>query len=268
MSKKELLGSDIAGLIKERQASAVRSLGVKPTLAIIRTNKDPITDLYLRIKQKYALDIGAETELVETTDELLPKVIGELNVRPDIHGIIIQLPLEDPTKTEAVLSLVDPSKDIDGLGNDAIYDPATPTAILWLLAAYNIELRGKHVLIVGQGRLVGAPLAKMLTDSGVDVETADDTARNLAELCQNAQILISAAGSANLITDKMVSVDAIIVDAGTSVGNSEVVGDVSDEVRARPDVMITPKKGGVGPLTVAALFENLLKATRKQAVAE
>ncbi len=264
MSKKELIGSDIAGFVKERQGSSVRSLGVQPSLAIVRTNKALVTDVFLRIKQKYAEDIGALIELVETSDDLLPSVIHSLNARPDVNGIVIQLPLNDPKFTESVLSLVSPKKDIDGLGKNPIYDPATPTAILWLLASYNIDLRGKKVLVIGQGRLVGAPLTKMLLDSGVDVATADDTNTNLRELCLSSQIIISATGQPGLITSEMVPVDAIVIDAGTATDNGEVVGDVSDEVRERPDVTITPKKGGVGPLTVSALFENLLKAVRSQ----
>ncbi len=264
MSKKELIGSDIAGFVKERQGSSVRSLEVQPCLAIVRTNKALVTDVFLRIKQKYAEDIGALIELVETSDELLPSVIQSLNARTDVNGIVIQLPLNDPKFTESVLSLVSQKKDIDGLGKNPIYDPATPTAILWLLASYNIDLRGKKVLVIGQGRLVGAPLTKMLLDSGVDVATADDTTTNLRDLCLNSQIIISATGQPGLITNEMVPIDAIVIDAGIATDNGEVVGDVSDEVRERPDVTITPKKGGVGPLTVSALFENLLKAVRSQ----
>lgn len=264
MSKKELIGSDIAGFIKERQGSSVRSLELKPKLAIVRTNKAVVTDVYLKIKLKYAEDIGVLAEVVETTDALLPSVIQSLNERSDVSGIVIQLPLNDPKVTGSILSLVVPKKDIDGLGKNPIYDPATPTAILWLLASYNIELRGKKVLVIGQGRLVGAPLTKMLLDSGVDVATADDTTTNLRELCLSSQIIISATGQPRLITNEMVPVDAIVIDAGTSTDNGEVVGDVGDEVRKRPDVTITPKKGGVGPLTISALFENLLKAVRSQ----
>ena len=104
----------------------------------------------------------------------------------------------------------------------------------------------------------------MLLDSGVAVATADDTTTNLRDLCLNSQIIISATGQPGLITNEMVPIDAIVIDAGIATDNGEVVGDVSDEVRERPDVTITPKKGGVGPLTVSALFENLLKAVRSQ----
>lgn len=262
MAKKELHGSDVASFIKLRQASAVRSMKLKPTLAIVRTNQSPVTDIYLKIKKSYADDIGVNLEVIQTSDSEAIAIINTLNKRLDVHGIIVQLPLDDPSKTEDVLNSVDPAKDVDGLSAKAVYDPATPTAILWLLASYNIDLRGKKVLVIGQGRLVGAPLIKMLKNSDVDVSGADETTKNLSELSTESQIIISAVGRANLITSDMVPLGTVVVDAGTSTDNGEVVGDVSEEVRARADTIITPKRGGVGPLTVAALYENLLSATR------
>jgi methylenetetrahydrofolate dehydrogenase (NADP+)/methenyltetrahydrofolate cyclohydrolase len=260
-----LNGSDIAGFIKERQAASVRSMAVKPMLAIICTNSNPVTNLYLRIKQNYATEIGVTTEIYQITDSEAPKAIEELNNREDIHGIIVQLPLGDPSKTDDIVNAVSPGKDVDGLTTNSPYDPATPTAILWLLASYNIDFRDKKVLVIGQGRLVGGPLAKMLANSEVEVTIADDTTKNLKDLCLQSQIIITATGKARLISPDMVPQNAIIIDAGTSTDNSGVVGDVADEVRDRGDVVISPKRGGVGPLTVAALFENLLQATRMQA---
>ncbi len=264
MSKKELLGSDIASIIMDRQAASVRSFEIKPKLVIIRTNDDPVTDVYLRIKQNYADSIGAEIEVLQTTEKEAVAVIQECNERTEIHGIIVQLPLKDPTKTDDILSAVSPAKDIDGLAPISNFDPATPTAILWLLASYNIDLRGKKVLVVGQGRLVGEPLTKMLRNSGVDVDTADENTKDLSEVCKQAQIIISAAGAPRIITADMIAEDAVVIDAGTTTDNGEVVGDVDESVRNRDDVIITPKRGGVGPLTVATLFENLLLAARNQ----
>lgn len=265
MAKKlSLNGSEPAGFIKERQASTVRSLDEKPCLAIVRTNTDPITGVYLKIKKSYADDIGAKVEIVETSDKNIASEINLLNGRKDVHGIIIQLPLKNPTQTNEIINLVAADKDVDGLGSNSPYEPATPLAILWLLASYNIDLRGKRVLIVGQGRLVGAPLAKMLLASGVDTMTADDKTNNLTELCLQSQIIITATGQPGLITSEMIQPGTIVVDAGTSTDQGGVVGDVAESVRMRDDISITPPKGGVGPLTVAALFENLLIAYRKQ----
>lgn len=264
MAKKELLGSEIAGFIQQRQATAVRSMSVKPKLAIINTNPSQVTDLYLRLKKDYADSIGAEVEIVSVAENDAIGAIDSLNTRTDIHGIIVQLPLLDPSLTDKLLSEVSVAKDVDGLSPDSKFDPATPTAILWLLASYNIDLRGKKVLVVGQGRLVGAPLTKMLANSQVDVSIADETTKNLADLCLESQIIITAVGKPSLITEIMVPVDAVVIDAGASSDNGKVVGDVDDMVRDRKDVTITPKKGGVGPLTVAALYENLLKVARGQ----
>jgi methylenetetrahydrofolate dehydrogenase (NADP+) / methenyltetrahydrofolate cyclohydrolase len=262
MQKRELNGTEIADFVKERQKTQVRSMGHAPTLVIVRTNDDPVTDVYLRIKQRYAEQIGVKIELVSTSDGEAPTIIKSLNDRDDVDGIIVQLPLKDSTKTDDVLNSVVPVKDVDGLGRDATLDPATPTAILWLLAAYNIDMSSKRTLVIGQGRLVGAPLSEMLASSGVDVSVADEHTGNLKDLCLESQIIISAAGKPNLVTSDMVPADCIIVDAGTSTDNGEVVGDVSEDVRSRTDVTITPKKGGVGPLTVAALFDNLLRVTK------
>jgi methylenetetrahydrofolate dehydrogenase (NADP+) / methenyltetrahydrofolate cyclohydrolase len=261
MPKKLLSGSDIVEYIKPRQIAAVRTLkakGITPKLAIVRTNTQPVVDVYMRIKQRYADDIGAEIEIIDCTAPTAAKEIKELNARPDIGGIIIQLPLDDPQYTDELLNEVAPGKDVDGLCSNTVFDPSTPTAILWLLAGYNVDLRDKNILVVGQGRLVGAPLTNMLTASGYQVQVADDTTKDLASKCLGADIVITATGVPGLIKTDMLKTGAIVVDAGTASEGGVVVGDVAEDARLRPDISITPIKGGVGPLTVAALFENLL----------
>ena len=270
MPKKILSGSDIVDYIKPRQESLVRSLvsrGIQPRLAIVRTNADPVIDTYLRIKSAYAKDIGAEVEIVTIdTDDALEEV-KKLNNRIDVHGIIIQLPLGDTSKTDKLLVSVSPKKDVDGLGDLPDYDPATPTAILWLLSGYNVDLRDKKILVVGQGRLVGAPLARMLRSTGLEINVADDATNDLSSQTLAADIIVSAAGVPGLINSEMVAHGAVVVDAGTASENGKIVGDVADELRTRPDIIITPKLGGVGPLTVAALFDNLLRAASKSSTA-
>jgi len=267
MSKKELNGLDVAEFIQNRQVVRVRtlksSLHVVPKLAIVRTNTSPVMDVYLKLKQNYADVIGAELEVFHVSEDKAMAQIAELNERDDIHGIIVQLPLEKPSYTDDLLNAILSQKDVDGLATESQFDPATPTAILWLLSAYNIEPLGKNVLVVGQGRLVGAPLTKMLQCSGVNVTIADETTKDLKSLTLAADIIISATGQSRIITEDMVKLDAVVIDAGTASENGVVVGDVDDALRNRDDVIITPKRGGVGPLTVAALFENLLLASSK-----
>jgi methylenetetrahydrofolate dehydrogenase (NADP+)/methenyltetrahydrofolate cyclohydrolase len=266
---KLLNGSELAGFIKERQAHQARALrqadGIAPKLAIIRTNPDPVVDSYMKLKQIYGEDILIDVDVhtIEQTEAL--DRIADLNADPSVHGIIVQIPLPNPTQTTAILNAVAIKKDVDGLAAGTKFDPATPMAILWLLAGYNIELSGKHIVIVGQGRLVGRPLAALLIASGYDVAVADKSVENLGNVTRDADVLITATGVPGLITAAMVKPDAVIVDAGVATDSNGLIGDIASDVRELPDIKITPEKGGVGPLTVCALFDNVLRAARAAA---
>lgn len=266
---RQLNGSDLAGFIKERQIHQARGLiqahHVQPRLAIVQTTHTPVIDAYIRLKKAYGADIKVEVESYVVDQREALQTIQTLNADPSVHGIIIQLPLEDPAQTEKLVNAVDPSKDVDGLGKHPAFDPATPTAINWLLAGYNVELRQKKIVVVGQGRLVGRPLAQMFRDSGLDVETADQNTQDLDALTKTADVLISGAGKPGLIKSNMVKPNAVVVDAGTATDSGKIVGDLADDVRARDDLTLTPARGGVGPLTVCALFENVLVAADRVA---
>lgn len=264
---KELNGRELAEFIQERQAKQVRGLkqaeGIDPKLAIIRTNPDPIVDSYMRIKQRYGNDIGITVD-VHTIDqaEALDR-IAELNQDDTVHGIIVQIPLPDPKQTDEILNAVSPDKDVDGLAAETVFDAPTPMAISWLLAGYNIELaKGKKIAIVGHGRLVGRPLVKMWSHSDYDVLVLDKASGDLTDRLLQADVVISATGVPGLITADMIKQDAVVVDAGVATDKNGLIGDVAAEVRELPDVTITPEKGGVGPLTVAALFDNVIRAAR------
>lgn len=264
---KSLNGAELAGFIKERQAKQVRSLrqahGIEPRLAIIRTNPDPVVDSYMRLKQTYGDDIGIAVD-VHTIDqsEALER-ITTLNDDTNVHGIIVQIPLPDPSQTREVLNAVSAGKDVDGLGLDPDFDPATPMAIEWLLAGYNIDLREKRLLIIGSGRLVGSPLAKIWEAQGHDLTVADSSVKDLQPLTSEADVIVCATGVPGLLKKEMVKPDAIIVDAGVATDSNGLIGDVDPAVRELPDITITPEKGGVGPLTVCALFENVIRAALK-----
>ncbi len=264
--KKELNGKELAGYIQERQAKAVRNLKqqykILPKLAIIRTNPDPVVDSYMRIKQGYGDDIGIAVD-VHTIDQMKAlETINELNIDDSVHGIIVQIPLPDRSQTDEILNSVIPEKDVDGLSENTIFDAPTPVAINWLLAGYNIQLDGMNLVIVGHGKLVGKPLAKMWNGSGYEVEVIDKKTPELGEITSHADVLVSATGVAGLITSDMLSLDTIVVDAGVATDSNGLIGDVASDVRERQDIVITPIKGGVGPLTVAALFENVITAAR------
>jgi len=266
---KLLSGTELAGYIKERQAKQVRNLrqsySTHPKLAIIQTSDNEVIDTYVRMKQQYGADILVEVETHKPSNEKLMETIQTCNDDPAVHGIIIQLPLDDETQTEHAVNAVAPEKDVDGLGEQSRHVPATAVAIDWLLNGYNIELRGRKIAIVGNGRLVGAPLARIWRQAGYDVTVFDENSKNVAKNLRRYALIVSAAGAPNLITSQSIQPGAVVVDAATSAEHGKIVGDVADDVRQRKDLTITPEKGGVGPLTVVALFENVIHAARAAA---
>lgn len=262
---KVLNGAELADYIKERQARQVRALrqawGIAPRLVIIQTVDSPVIDTYVRLKKRYADDILVDVDVHRVTEDEALTLIDSLNADTAVHGIIVQLPLQDVSRTDELLERVAPEKDVDALGSRATLDPATPMAISWLLAGYNVELKAKKIVIVGEGRLVGAPLARMWRDSGYDV-TVLGRGDDLTPAVQGADIVVSAAGSPGLITSDMLRPDVVVVDAATASEGGKIVGDVAASVRERHDLTITPEKGGVGPLTICALFDNVIRAAR------
>ena len=265
---KILNGSELVAYIKERQARQVRGLrqawNVYPKLVIVRSmHASPVIDTYVRLKQRYGDDILIETVIKTCSEDEMPGVITQLNADEAVHGIIVQLPLDTPEKTDEIVSLVAPEKDVDGLGASPEFDSATATAINWLLAGYGVDLRGKKITIVGNGRLVGAPLAAMWKKSGFDVTVLTRQDKNIAEVLRESDVVVTATGVPRLVTSTMIKIDAVVVDAGTASEDGVIVGDLDESVRMREDLTITPEKGGVGPLTVAALFENVITAARR-----
>ena len=255
---KILNGKELAGFIKERQAHQVRAMQKKPKLLIIRDSDNPVIVKYVNLKKAYGDDIGVIVEdyFAKDSNDIANK-IKEANTDDSINGIILQLPILEKDKTNDLTNLISPDKDVDGLSEHGNYDSATATAINWLLTGYNITLEGQKIAIVGRGKLVGAPLYKMYTNSGYNVDLfhrGDD----LTKLNQY-DIIITATGVPGLITNSMIKPGATLVDAGTASEKGVLKGDVSDEVRNRTDLTaITPRIGGVGPLTVTCLFDHVV----------
>lgn len=263
---KYLNGKELVEYIKVRQVHEVRALkqshGIQPRLAIIRTNPNPVVDSYMKLKTEYGQEIGVSVDVYDINQPEALDVIHGLNEDKFVHGIIVQLPLPDPSQTDEILDSVNKHKDVDGLATNSQFDAPTPTAINWLLAGYNVELRDKSIVIVGNGKLVGKPLAKIWKDSGLDVAVLDrsSTTDQLTYEISNADIIVAATGVPGLITASMVKSNVVIVDAGVATDSNGLVGDVAPDVRELPDVTITPDKGGVGPLTICALFDNVIRA--------
>lgn len=260
---KILNGAELAGFIKERQASEVRSLNKTPTLLIIRDSDNPVITKYVNLKKQYGEDIGVKVIdfQAKNSAEIATK-IQSANQDDKINGIILQLPIVEKDKTDELTVLIAPEKDVDGLSGHGNYDSATATAILWLLAGYDVKLENAKIALVGRGKLVGAPLYKMFTASNYHVDLFH-RGSDLTKLNQY-DIIITATGVPGLISDVHVKPGACLVDAGTASEKGILKGDVADEVRSRKDLAaITPKIGGVGPLTVTCLFDHVLQSAKR-----
>ena len=266
-----LNGSELAGFIKERQAKQVRALrqgqGVIPKLAIVVTDvENPVIDVYMRLKTTYGTDILIDVDVHKIPHDEAESLLNKLSMDETVHGIIVQLPLAKPEDTDKIVGLIDPHKDVDGLVDHSDFEPATALAIMWLLAGYNIDLVGKNIVLVGHGKLVGQPLEKLMLDSGVTPTIVDKKTDNPNEIIGQADVVVSATGVGGLIKPDMLKHGAVVVDAGVASEGGKTVGDVAPEVyEQRDDLTITPTKGGVGPLTVCALFDNVIRAAQKAA---
>lgn len=270
---KILNGAEIASFVKARQLHQVRALRqhdrVFPRLAILTTSRPGHENLpietYARMKTRYGADILVDVEVFREKTDDLPAKIAALNADDSVTAMIVQLPLENRAREDEIVNLVAPEKDVDALGENATLTPATPLAIDWLLAGYGVELRGKNIVIVGAGRLVGRPLAKMWRASNLAVRVLDepDFLRSEDEfraVLRSADVIVTAVGKPGLIRDEDLKRGAVVVDAATTSENGELVGDLARGVREnRPDLAVTPVRGGVGPLTIAALFDNVIQ---------
>ena len=261
----KLDGDELASYIKQRHAGEIKHMQPKPKLAIImHADSGRATRTYVeRTKKGYAVDIGADCQIHEVALDQAGVIdlINQLNNDVTVHGIIVQLPYPG-VDIDAVLASVAPHKDIDGLGPDSNFDMPTPQAILWLMAAYNLDYKNKKVAVIGQGRLVGKPIADMLENSGAIVTRCDHSTPDIKSITLDANIIISATGQPKLITPDMIGPGSIIIGAGTSDVGGSTRGDLDPALYNDDTLKIARNIGGVGPVTVAALFDNLLIATR------
>lgn len=272
---KILDGRELAGFIKEKQARQVREMRSKkkfPKLMIIRDSDNPVIVKYVNLKKHYGEDIGVEVvdqKIAGVEDEntlsAAKEIVLAANADQTVSGIIIQLPLKSKDLTDDLVNLISPKKDVDGLNQTVAkaerkFESATATAINWLLSGYDISLTDKKVALIGYGRLVGQPLKRIFDNSGVEskVFRHDDSLEEL----KTFDVIISATGVPHLIKTELVKPGAVVVDAGTASEDGVLVGDVDELVRERTDLAaITPKIGGVGPLTVSVLFDDVIQAT-------
>lgn len=243
-----------------RKVEQLVQRGKVPQLAVVLVGHDPKSELYVSsIKQKRAHELGIDFTIhrldATASEDKVIETIERLNQETAVTGIIVQLPLPQSINVDRVLNSVAPTKDVDGLHKQSRFTPPTVCAILHLLEAYDIELAGKQISIVGKGRLVGGPLLAELKRLKLNVTACDETITDLSTCTLGADILISATGQPHLIQPSLVKSGAVVIDVDCDV-NYEAV---AEKVR-----YITPQKGGVGPLTVACLLANIVEATAEQ----
>jgi methylenetetrahydrofolate dehydrogenase (NADP+) / methenyltetrahydrofolate cyclohydrolase len=282
---KILDGKKLSDQIKSELATEVASLkqnGILPKLGVILIGEFPPSIVYVRNKEKACLKVGIETETIrlarETKIETILTIIDKWNNDEKYHGILVQMPLPDHISQDEVLMRISPKKDVDGLTpvnfgklltSEPYFYPCTPLGIIELLKANEIEIQGKHVVIVGRGGLVGKPLANMLLQKNPDHGNATVTVchtktKDISAMTRQADILVVAIGSPKFLKKDMVKPGVAIVDAGTNRvevnGEPKLVGDVDFEEVEKVASAITPVPGGIGPMTVAMLLKNTVKS--------
>ena len=278
-----LSGKEFAARIKEDAARGVAELkaaGVMPRLAVIIVGSDPASEVYVRNKQRTCEELGIRSDHIalpaETTKEELLACIEELNVDPEVHGILVQLPLpaQIAEDEEEILSHIDPRKDVDGfhpvnvghlvLGAPGLR-PCTPAGCIRMLDYAGIPIEGAHAVIIGRSNIVGKPMAHLLLERNATVTICHSRTQNLAAIARTADILVAAVGRPRFVTADMVKEGATVIDVGINrIAPKQLVGDVDFDAAAAVAGAITPVPGGVGLLTVAMLMENVVQAAKAQ----
>ena len=266
-------GKEIKKQILDELKEEVSKLEIKPSLVVIQVGDNDASNVYIKQKAKMADYVGYDYKHIKlsediTTEEVV-KIIDELNNDKKINGVMVQMPLPNHIDTELVQNAVIPSKDVDGLSDlnagllfhnkDALYS-CTPYGVMELLKRYKIQVEGRHVVVVGRSNLVGKPMSMMLTNAGATVTLCHSKTVDLSKYTKDADILISCVGKANFITEKMVKEGSVVIDVGITRSEFGLCGDVKFDEVAPKTKYITPVPGGVGPMTVAMLGSNVLKA--------
>ena len=279
---KKIDGKAFAVGLRERVGKAVAQLqqdhGLVPGLAVVLVGEDPASQVYVRNKGKQTLEAGMrsfEHKLPDTTAESeLLALIDQLNTDPDVHGILVQLPLPDQIDSHAVINAIDPDKDVDGFHlinvgrlstGAAGLVPCTPLGCLMLLKEELGDLSGKNAVVVGRSNIVGKPMASLLLAESCTVTIAHSRTKDLADVCREADILVAAVGRPQMIPGDWVKPGATVIDVGINriegaQGKTRLVGDVDYASAEAVAGAITPVPGGVGPMTIACLLRNTVQA--------
>ncbi len=275
---KILDGKKTSTLILDKLKSEIKNKNISPTLAVLLIGNDKASKVYVNNKNKKCEYVGINSvnyELDEkTSEEDLLKLIDSLNKDESIHGILVQLPLPKHINEKNIINKINIDKDVDcfhpiNVGQlhispqDSKFKPCTPFGIIKLLETYNIDITGKHCVIIGRSNIVGKPLVPLLLSKNATVTVCHSKTTNLKDLTKSADVLISAVGRKNLVTVDMVKKDAIVIDVGINRDeNNKLCGDVDFENVKEVASYITPVPGGVGPMTIATLMLNCFNAVK------
>lgn len=267
-------GKSISASLMDDIAVQVAALDKKPTLAVILVGDDPASHVYVGNKIKACAKTGIqsiEKRLPETaTNDDIAAVITDLNTNPDVHGILLQLPLPKGLDSDRLVQMISPDKDVDGLtilnvgklvaGIDGMV-PCTPQGSLMLIKSVKQDLSGLHAVVIGRSLLFGKPMAQLLLSENCTVTTAHSKTSNLAEVCKAADIVVAAVGRPKMVKSDWVKQGAIVIDVGINrLDTGKLCGDVDFSEVSQVAGAITPVPGGVGPMTIACLMANTLKA--------
>ena len=259
----------------KREVEELRAAGVQPGLATVLVGEDPASHVYVRNKRKACEEVGIASihhELEASTPAAeLRALLESLNDDPAVSGILLQLPLPGALDPEEMTGVIAPEKDVDGLtplsagllaqGRPGLV-PCTPAGIMELLAHAGVELTGASAVVIGRSQLVGKPVAQLLLAADATVTQCHSRTRDLGEICRGADVIVAAVGRPGTVTAEMVRDGAVVIDVGTNRTDDGLVGDVDFEAVAERAAAITPVPGGVGPMTIAMLLSNTVRAAR------
>ena len=278
MGAKIIDGKKLAGEIKNSLKEDVKKLSSKPGLAIILLGSNPASEIYVKNKLKACEEVGIYSELHRLSGDVVSEkrvieIIEKLNSSPKISGIIVQMPLPQHLSEQKIIDSICPLKDVDGLttynqgkllrGENSGLCPATPTGVIKLIESTGEQFEGKHAVVIGRSNLVGKPVVQLLLNRNCTVTICHSKTNGLGKITKTADILVVAAGKPKMVKKNMIKKGAVVIDVGINrLANGKVVGDVDFQNVKKVAGWITPVPGGVGPMTVACLLENVLRAVK------
>jgi methylenetetrahydrofolate dehydrogenase (NADP+)/methenyltetrahydrofolate cyclohydrolase len=270
-------GKGLAERVRAEVAQDVEALERPVGLATVLVGEDPASEIYIKRKQEACREVGIEPFdhklSAETTEDELLQLVSDLNADGRITGILCQLPLPEQIDEDRIIRSIAPIKDVDGfhpfsaghlLQGSPTFVAATPAGIMEILREYEVELSGARAVVVGRSNIVGKPMALLLLAEHATVTICHSRTRDLGDVVREADVIVAAVGKAGMVTADMVREGATIVDVGINRVEGKVVGDVAEDVRGKAG-LLTPVPGGVGPMTIASLLRNTVKAARYQA---